>query len=239
MPRLPLYPAVILLLLVAVSGILAGCAGTQNQAGVPTPTPAGETLPGLVITSPAQGAVLPAGDITISVRVSNFRLVPKYGQTYKAGEGHLHYYMGMGVQTGTSSSVIAPVSYISSTDTNYTWQDVPPGTYTFSVELANNDHSPFPTPIVKSVTVKVVEPGTPTATMTAPGAAGNRGCRTDADCVPEQCCHPTGCINRASKGVCTLLCTDVCSGPLDCGAGHCSCMNGICSVAAGPAPAAP
>jgi hypothetical protein len=55
-------------------------------------------------------------------------------------------------------------------------------------------------------------------------------CMTDDDCVPAECCHPTSCINKANKGVCTLLCTDVCQGPIDCGAGRCGCVNGRCSV---------
>jgi hypothetical protein len=55
-------------------------------------------------------------------------------------------------------------------------------------------------------------------------------CTNDTDCVPAQCCHPGSCINREFKGVCTVLCTQVCQGPIDCGAGHCGCVNGHCSV---------
>jgi hypothetical protein len=58
-------------------------------------------------------------------------------------------------------------------------------------------------------------------------------CTTDSDCVPAQCCHPTSCMNKAYKHVCTLLCTASCEGPIDCGAGSCGCVNGRCSV--GPA----
>jgi hypothetical protein len=61
-------------------------------------------------------------------------------------------------------------------------------------------------------------------------------CTSDAECVPAQCCHPTSCINAAEKHVCTLLCTDVCQGPIDCGAGHCGCVNRQCAVQPGPAP---
>jgi len=79
-------------------------------------------------------------------------------------------------------------------------------------------------------------PATTTVT-TAGGGADVRSCTTNADCVPEQCCHPTSCVNGAYKGVCNELCTNVCSGPLDCGAGHCGCINGRCSVAPGQASA--
>ncbi len=37
-------------------------------------------------------------------------------------------------------------------------------------------------------------------------------------------------MNQASVHVCNLLCTASCEGPLDCGAGRCGCVNGICSV---------
>ena len=63
-----------------------------------------------------------------------------------------------------------------------------------------------------------------------------QACTKDSDCVPNLCCHPTNCINRAYKGVCTELCTNVCLGPIDCGAGHCACVNGRCGVSPGRAP---
>ena len=55
-------------------------------------------------------------------------------------------------------------------------------------------------------------------------------CLTDDDCVPAQCCHPTSCINKAFKGVCNELCSDVCQGPLDCGAGSCLCVDNKCAT---------
>jgi pimeloyl-ACP methyl ester carboxylesterase len=60
-----------------------------------------------------------------------------------------------------------------------------------------------------------------------------RSCLVDRDCVPEQCCHPTGCINRSFKDVCTELCTLECRGPIDCGAGHCGCVDGTCQIRPG------
>lgn len=55
-------------------------------------------------------------------------------------------------------------------------------------------------------------------------------CMNDSDCVPSQCCHPTGCMNKDYKGPCTELCTAVCQGPIDCGAGRCGCVEGRCGV---------
>jgi hypothetical protein len=161
-PRVSRISSYLVLLLLAVFAILAGCTGSQNQSGSPTPAPAGGTMPGLAIISPVNGSILPAGDITVSVQVSNFKLVPKNGQPYKAGEGHLHYSIGIITKAAASSSEIAQVTVVSTTDTNFIWRDVPPGTYTFTVELINNDHTPFATPIIRSVTVTVIERGTPT-----------------------------------------------------------------------------
>ena len=47
----------------------------------------------------------------------------------------------------------------------------------------------------------------------------------DSDCVPAGCCHPSRCIPGPQQNPCTLLCTAVCEGPLDCGAGSCGCVN--------------
>ncbi len=71
-------------------------------------------------------------------------------------------------------------------------------------------------------------PTSVTVVTTAPVSA--QSCITDDDCVPAQCCHPTSCTNKANKGVCNLMCTMSCEGPIDCGAGSCGCVNGKCNV---------
>jgi len=74
--------------------------------------------------------------------------------------------------------------------------------------------------------------GTPTPTATPDYTR----CTNDSQCVPAQCCHPTSCINAAYKEVCTELCTLECKGPIDCGAGHCACVDGTCKVIPGSEP---
>jgi len=64
----------------------------------------------------------------------------------------------------------------------------------------------------------------------APSISCSSTCSSDSDCTGAECCHPTSCINKAYKGVCTELCTQVCQGPLDCGAGSCSCIDNRCVV---------
>ena len=78
------------------------------------------------------------------------------------------------------------------------------------------------------VTVSPTQTPLPPVVTTAPATA--QSCTTDDDCVPAQCCHPTSCTKKANKGVCNLMCTMSCEGPIDCGAGSCGCVNGKCSV---------
>jgi len=67
-----------------------------------------------------------------------------------------------------------------------------------------------------------------------PAGANAKVCETDDDCVPEQCCHPTSCINEKYKTACSTACTDSCEGPIDCGAGSCKCVNNNCTVVSIP-----
>lgn len=57
-------------------------------------------------------------------------------------------------------------------------------------------------------------------------------CQKNEDCVPAACCHPDSCVNKNyqpdCKGiVCTLECRP---GTMDCGQGHCVCIDNICQV---------
>lgn len=57
-------------------------------------------------------------------------------------------------------------------------------------------------------------------------------CDSDSDCVPEQCCHPTSCVNKAFAPDCSaVMCTMECApGTLDCGQGSCVCQNHECKA---------
>lgn len=56
-------------------------------------------------------------------------------------------------------------------------------------------------------------------------------CETDADCVPQGCCHPASCGVAASAPACgEVMCTTDCRyGTLDCG-GRCLCHEGRCAA---------
>ena len=57
-------------------------------------------------------------------------------------------------------------------------------------------------------------------------------CTSDSDCVEEQICHPTSCINSGFKEESEpVFCTAECApGTMDCGQGYCACINNQCKV---------
>ena len=174
--------------------------------------------PELTITSPSDNAVINGSSVTVMVSMKNFNLVDKLGQANVAGEGHIHYFLDAVPPTEQGQPAItSPGTYVPTVNTSYTWQNVAIGEHTLGVELVNNDHTPLNPPVVSVIHVTLQQPG-----LTA--------CTQYSDCVPAQCCHPTSCINKDYKEVCTVFCTASCEGPIDCGAGHCGCVNGQCGV---------
>lgn len=56
-------------------------------------------------------------------------------------------------------------------------------------------------------------------------------CSLDSDCVKAECCHATDVINKDYGPDCTaILCSQECSGPLDCGEGVPACVRGECVI---------
>lgn len=69
----------------------------------------------------------------------------------------------------------------------------------------------------------------PVASSPSPAPAAE--CTRAADCVPAECCHPADCVPASQAPVCgDIMCTAVCMGPLDCGAGSCGCAGGKCII---------
>jgi hypothetical protein len=70
----------------------------------------------------------------------------------------------------------------------------------------------------------------------APDAAApaDQSCKTDADCVPAQCCHATACVSKEGAPDCSkTMCTKECrGGTMDCGGG-CHCQQGKCAAKLG------
>ncbi len=128
-------------------------------ATVTVQTPA----PKITIVTPQNRSVLPAGSVAITVQVSNFNLVEKLGQENVAGEGHVHYYIDVDAPTAPGQPAVTEAgTYAATTATSYTWNNVPAGTHTFSVQLVNNDHTPLGPPVVVKIVVTL-------ATSAGPG----------------------------------------------------------------------
>ena len=114
----------------------------------------GATIPAIKFVEPTNNASLPAGDINVSVEVTNFKLTDKLGQPNVAGEGHIHYFLDVAAPTTPGQpAVTAPGTYAATASTTYTWHNVPAGTHTLSVELVNNDHTPLTPSVVQTITV--------------------------------------------------------------------------------------
>jgi hypothetical protein len=155
----------------ALAGALlfaAACGDGEEDGGAPAPAPttapeaptqmpAGGNQPSVTITAPADGATLPAGDVTVTVEVSDFEVVDRLNAPAAPGEGHVHFYMDVAELPTTlgQPAVSAQGTYHASATTTYTWPDVPPGEHTFAVQLVNNDHTPLEPPVVAQVTVTV------------------------------------------------------------------------------------
>ncbi len=112
--------------------------------------------PSAIIQLPLNRATVPAGSINVLVKVSNFNLVNKLGQTNSQGEGHIHYFLDAvaPIEPG-KPAVTATGTYAATAETSYSWANVKPGTHTLSVELVNNDHTPLTPPVVAKVTIVV------------------------------------------------------------------------------------
>jgi hypothetical protein len=68
---------------------------------------------------------------------------------------------------------------------------------------------------------------------------GTDPCATDADCVPDGCCHPAACVAQGHQPACDGVCTTDCRyGTLDCG-GACLCQEGHCAARLSQPPVIP
>lgn len=61
-------------------------------------------------------------------------------------------------------------------------------------------------------------------------------CSADSDCVPAQCCHAAGAVNKQNAPDCSrILCTLSCEpNSIDCGQGEVKCLSDKCGVVMNP-----
>ena len=132
-----------------------------NQSGKNQTTSEIQTsgLPSVTITYPTEGAIIPAGNITVSADVKNFKLVNKLGQKDITGEGHLRYFIDVPVPTSSGRLATTGVgTFVRSPETSWTWPNVAPGLHNFSVQLANNDYSSVIPLVYATINVTVTTP---------------------------------------------------------------------------------
>ncbi len=148
----------IVIAVVLAAILIAGCASPS---------------PSIKITSPTNGSTITGPNVTVNVSVQNFNIVDKQGQANVPGEGHVHFYMDVSPLPSTPGQPAIPANasavWAHVSGTTYTFTNVPPGTHTFSVQLANNDHTPVEPLATDSVTVTVVaSSGGPSITIVEP-----------------------------------------------------------------------
>ena len=133
--RLPL----VVLSLVLVAGALmalGGCAkgaSTGPDQSVPPVTP-----PTIELVTPAEGATVPAGDVSVSVKTTGLKFVMP-SNTLVAGEGHLHV-------------TLDDEPFKMSTTPDYVYEGVTPGEHKLEVELVQNDTKSFSPPVKQEIT---------------------------------------------------------------------------------------
>ena len=155
---IPLLTVLLLLAACGDDGTTPAGGGTTPATTTPTTTgsPTG-TTPTVVITAPAAGSSVPAGNVTVTASASNFSVVDKLNQAAVPGEGHLHFYLDVQQPPTTPGqpAITQQGTYHATATTTYTWPNVTAGSHTFAVQLVNNDHTPLNPPVLASVTVTV------------------------------------------------------------------------------------
>jgi hypothetical protein len=141
----------------------------MSSCGVPAQQPS------LVIKAPQSG--VSAGDVTISVDVSNFTLLDRATGPNAISQGHIIYYLDTAVPTYYAHSAFSKAgTFALSSERSFTWSNIPPGQHTFSAQLVNHDSTPLPAPVVASVTIDVAAPqGNPEIVFLTPVDAASLG----------------------------------------------------------------
>jgi hypothetical protein len=153
--------------LAAVSLAACGDDKKDSSSGSTTPAPAEQKVEtpkiGVGFEKPKLNGTV-GSKFTAVVKLSNFKLDPKdVGKTPKLGKGHLHFSLDGGKfdfakYSGENGKLAKKLGvagkYSPSVAPKITYQDIPKGTHTLKVELANNDHSPAGATASTSFTVK-------------------------------------------------------------------------------------
>jgi hypothetical protein len=111
----------------------------------------------LYIVEPAADSVIEGNSVDIITYNINFKIIDKMGQKNVPGEGHFIYYLDVNPPIVKGETAItAEGTYVTTTESRYTWQDVADGDHIFWVQLVNNDNTPVEPAAAVSVPVTVI-----------------------------------------------------------------------------------
>jgi len=111
----------------------------------------------LYIVKPAADSVIEGNSVSIISYTVNFEIVDKIGQQNKPGEGHFIYYRDVTAPIVKGETAITDEgTYVATTESRYTWQNIPAGEHIFWVQLVNNDNTPLEPAAAVSVPVTIV-----------------------------------------------------------------------------------
>ena len=118
----------------------------------------------VTITSPEEGASIPAGNVTVEVNLTNFTLVEPTGQPMPRARPPALLPDARYRRTQAPLPSQRPAAVIS-TNLSYTWENVTPGEHNFSVQVVHNDHTPLIPLVYDTVNVTVGGNATGNATV--------------------------------------------------------------------------
>jgi hypothetical protein len=111
----------------------------------------------LYIVQPVADSVIEGDSVDIFTYTYNFQIADKIGQQNKPGEGHYIYYRDITPPIVKGKSAItAEGTYVTTTESRYTWHNISAGEHIFWVQLVNNDNTPLEAAVAVSVPVTVV-----------------------------------------------------------------------------------
>ncbi len=154
-------PVLLLAALCIACLFVAGC--MSGSPGVPaSPRAEPGTLPvgpSVLITSPEFDGGILYGNVTVEFTVRDFALVPPGTGKKTRGTGHAVCFLDVVPPVSSGQPALTrPGSFIITAEPRCTWQQVPPGTHTFAVELVNDDNTPLNPPVLDAVDVTAVPP---------------------------------------------------------------------------------
>lgn len=154
------------LALLASAGVMALACGNSDElnepnSAVPLSERSGSPMvgrgdatllePSLDLTEPKEGAAIDGANVTVRVKVTDFKLVDKVGETSESGEGHILFVLDAPDTNDPDSAA----KVVETADKELRWTDIAPGEHTFSAYLVNNNGTQLAPKVMEQVKVTV------------------------------------------------------------------------------------